>query len=99
MNWKQVGQLAMVHVGVSITVVPVTSTLNRIMIADMHLSALLVGFLIALPYLLSPLQVFMGEWTDRTLFLGTSSFAMDCDWWPHGFFRGLLDATCRLFDE
>ncbi|MEZ4677446.1 MAG: BCD family MFS transporter [Caldilineaceae bacterium] len=70
MNWRKVAQLTMVHVGVSITVVPVTSTLNRIMIADMHMSALMVGFLIALPYLLSPLQVLMGDWTDRTVVWG-----------------------------
>lgn len=70
MNWKKVVQLAMVHVGVSITVVPVTSTLNRIMIADMQFSALLVGFLIALPYLLSPLQILMGSWTDHTALWG-----------------------------
>lgn len=70
MNWKKVVQLSMVHVGVSITVVPVTSTLNRIMIADLRFSALLVGFLIALPYLLSPLQVMMGNWTDRTTLWG-----------------------------
>lgn len=65
MNWKKVIQLAMVHVGVSMTVVPVTSTLNRIMIADMHLSALLVGILISLPYLLSPFQVIVGDWADK----------------------------------
>lgn len=70
MNWKKIAQLSMVHVGVSITVVPVTSTLNRIMIADLHFSALLVGFLIALPYLLSPLQVMMGNWTDRMTLWG-----------------------------
>lgn len=65
MNWKKVIQLAMVHVGVSMTVVPVTSTLNRIMIADLHFSALLVGLLISLPYLLSPLQVLIGGWADK----------------------------------
>ncbi len=65
MNWRRVIQLTMVHVGVSITVVPVTSTLNRIMIADMGLSALLAGALVALPYLLSPLQVTMGAWSDQ----------------------------------
>ena len=70
MNWKKVIQLAMVHVGVSMTVVPVTSTLNRIMIADMHLSALLVGLLISLPYLLSPLQVLVGDWADTRLLWG-----------------------------
>ncbi len=65
MNWWRVIQLTMVHVGVSITVVPVTSTLNRIMISDMKLSAFLVSTLIALPYLLSPLQVAVGNWADR----------------------------------
>lgn len=65
MNWRRVVQLTLVHVGVSITVVPVTSTLNRIMIADLGFSALFVGFLVALPYLLSPLQVLMGAWSDH----------------------------------
>ena len=65
MNWRRVAQLTMVHVGVSITVVPVTSTLNRIMISDMKLSAFLVSVLIALPYLLSPLQVAVGNWADH----------------------------------
>jgi MFS transporter, BCD family, chlorophyll transporter len=65
MNWRTILQLAMVHVGVSITVVPVTSTLNRIMIADMQMPALWVSLLIALPYLLSPLQVLLGSWSDQ----------------------------------
>jgi BCD family chlorophyll transporter-like MFS transporter len=60
----------MVHVGVSITVVPVTSTLNRLMIADMHLSALWVSVLVSLPYLLSPLQVWVGAWADRNPIAG-----------------------------
>lgn len=64
MSWRKIIQLTMVHVGVSITVVPVTSTLNRIMIADMQISALLVSLLIALPYLLSPVQVVIGNWAD-----------------------------------
>lgn len=65
MNWRKVAQLTLVHVGVSITVLPIQSTLNRIMIADMGFPALLVGLLISLPYLLSPIQVMMGAWSDR----------------------------------
>lgn len=65
MNWRRVLQLTLVHVGVSITVVPVTSTLNRIMIADMGMSALWVSILVSAPYLLSPLQVWVGNWADR----------------------------------
>ena len=65
MNWRRIAQLSLVHVGVSITVVPVTSTLNRVMIADLGMSALLVSLLVALPYFLSPLQVPLGAWADR----------------------------------
>lgn len=65
MNWRKVIQFTLVHVGVAITAVPISSTLNRIMIADMHLSALLVSVLVALPYLLSPLQIFVGNWADH----------------------------------
>jgi BCD family chlorophyll transporter-like MFS transporter len=65
MNWRKVAQLSLVHIGVSITVVPVTSTLNRVMIAELGFSALAVGLLVSLPYLLAPLQVIMGAWSDR----------------------------------
>ncbi len=65
MNLRVLVQLALVHVGISITVVPVTSTLNRVMIADMQMPVTLVAVLVALPYLLSPLQIFLGNWSDR----------------------------------
>lgn len=65
MNWRRVIQLACIHVGVSITVVPVMGTLNRIMIADFGWSALWVSLLVSLPYLLSPLQVLIGSWADH----------------------------------
>ena len=64
MNWRKVVQFTLVHVGVAITAVPVNSTLNRIMITDLNLPALVVGVLVALPYLLSPLQVAAGAWAD-----------------------------------
>lgn len=65
MNARTIAQLALVHVAVSITVVPVTSTLNRVMIAEMKMPVTLVAVLIALPYLLSPLQILFGNWSDR----------------------------------
>lgn len=64
MRIRAILQLTLVHVGVSLTVVPITGTLNRIMIADMGLPAVLVGLLVALPYMLSPLQIFVGNWAD-----------------------------------
>lgn len=65
MNWRKVLQFTLVHVGVAITAVPINSTLNRIMITELDLPAFLVGLLIALPYLLSPLQVAAGSWADH----------------------------------
>jgi MFS transporter, BCD family, chlorophyll transporter len=65
MNWRKVLQFTLVHVGVAITAVPVNSTLNRIMITELNLPAVLVGLLVALPYLLSPLQVVAGSWADH----------------------------------
>ncbi len=65
MNVRSIVQLSLVHVGVSLTVVPITGTLNRIMIADMGIPAVLVGLLVALPYMLSPLQVLVGNWADQ----------------------------------
>ena len=65
MNWRKVIQLTLVHVGVSITAVPISDTLNRVMISDMQLSAFLVGVLLAIPALLSPLQLIIGNWADR----------------------------------
>jgi signal peptidase I len=43
MNVRKIVQLSLVHVGVSLTVVPITGTLNRVMIADMGIPAVLVG--------------------------------------------------------
>lgn len=70
MNWRKVLQFTLVHVGVAITAVPVNSTLNRIMITELGLPALLVGVLVAFPYLLSPLQVLAGSWADHNTVWG-----------------------------
>lgn len=58
-------QLGLIHVAVTITLVPINSTLNRIMIKELALSALLVAVLVSLPYLFSPIQVAIGSFSDR----------------------------------
>lgn len=65
MKARSIIQLSLVHVGVSLTVVPITGTLNRVMISDMGMPAVLVGLLVALPYMLSPFQVIVGAYADR----------------------------------
>jgi BCD family chlorophyll transporter-like MFS transporter len=58
-------QLGLVHVAVAMTLVPINSTLNRVMIKDLGIAATLVAILASLPYLFSPLQVAIGSYSDR----------------------------------
>jgi BCD family chlorophyll transporter-like MFS transporter len=47
------------------TLVPINSTLNRVMIKELAISATLVAVLASLPYLFSPIQVAIGSFADR----------------------------------
>lgn len=58
-------QLGLIHVAVAMTLVPINSTLNRVMIKELALSATLVALLASLPYLFSPIQVAIGAYSDR----------------------------------
>ncbi len=58
-------QLGLIHVAVAMTLVPINSTLNRVMIKELAISATLVAALASLPYLFSPIQVAIGSFSDR----------------------------------
>ena len=58
-------QLALIHTAVAMTLVPINSTLNRVMIFDLGISKTLFTLLAILPYLLSPIQVAIGSFSDR----------------------------------
>ncbi len=58
-------QLALIHTAVAMTLVPVNSTLNRVMIFDLGISKTLFTLLAIFPYLLSPIQVAIGSFSDR----------------------------------
>jgi BCD family chlorophyll transporter-like MFS transporter len=58
-------QLGLIHIAVAMTLVPINSTLNRVMIKELDFSATLVAALASLPYLFSPLQVWIGGYADR----------------------------------
>lgn len=66
---KQI-QLGLIHLAVAMTLVPINSTLNRIMIKELSLSATLVAVMASLPYLASPIQVLIGSYSDRHPVLG-----------------------------
>lgn len=63
--FRQRIQLGLIHVAVAMTLVPINSTLNRVMIKDLAISATLVAALASLPYLFSPIQVAIGSFADR----------------------------------
>lgn len=58
-------QLALIHTAVAMTLVPINSTLNRVMIFDLEFSKTLFTLLAVFPYLLSPIQVAIGSFSDR----------------------------------
>lgn len=68
--WRKRLQIGLVHVAISMMVVPADSTLNRIMINEMALSATMVALLLTLPYLFSPIQLAIGSFADRHPILG-----------------------------
>jgi MFS transporter, BCD family, chlorophyll transporter len=63
-------QLGLIHVAVAMTLVPINSTLNRVMIKELSISATIVAILASLPYLFSPVQVAIGSYSDRHPILG-----------------------------
>jgi BCD family chlorophyll transporter-like MFS transporter len=65
MPFVKILRLGLIHVAVAITLVPINGTLNRVMIGELGLAATLVAILISLPYLFSPLQVWIGGYSDR----------------------------------
>jgi BCD family chlorophyll transporter-like MFS transporter len=58
-------QLALIHTAVAMTLVPINSTLNRVMIFDLGISKILFTLLAIFPYLLAPIQVAIGSFSDR----------------------------------
>jgi MFS transporter, BCD family, chlorophyll transporter len=63
-------QLALIHTAVAMTLVPINSTLNRVMIFDLGVSKTIFTILAIFPYLLAPIQVAIGSFSDRHPVLG-----------------------------
>ena len=63
-------QLGLIHMAVAMTLVPINSTLNRVMIKELALSATLVAILASFPYLFSPIQIAIGSFSDRHPIMG-----------------------------
>jgi MFS transporter, BCD family, chlorophyll transporter len=62
---RKILQLSFIHVAVAMTLVPINSTLNRVMIKEMAIAATIVALLASLPYIFSPTQIMIGSYSDR----------------------------------
>ena len=71
-------QLGLIHVAVAMTLVPINSTLNRIMINELAISAALVAALASLPYLFSPIQVAIGAFLGPPPLVWVPPHALYC---------------------
>ncbi|MEO1286333.1 MAG: BCD family MFS transporter, partial [Chloroflexota bacterium] len=57
-------QLGLLHVAVAISFVAINGVLNRVMITDLGILSTIVAALIVVPYVLSPAQVWIGQYSD-----------------------------------
>ncbi len=57
-------RLGLLHMAVAITFVAINGILNRIMIHELGILSTIVAILVVLPYVLSPAQVWIGQYSD-----------------------------------
>ncbi|MGJ3238537.1 MAG: BCD family MFS transporter [Anaerolineae bacterium] len=57
-------RLGLLHVAVGITFVAINGVLNRIMIYELGILSTIVALLVILPYVLSPAQIWIGQYSD-----------------------------------
>jgi BCD family chlorophyll transporter-like MFS transporter len=62
--WTNVLRLGLFQLGMGVALAPITGTLNRVLIGDMHISAALVASLMAIHYFVSPVRAVFGYRSD-----------------------------------
>jgi BCD family chlorophyll transporter-like MFS transporter len=63
--WLQVVRLGLFQFGLGVALAPVVGTLNRVLIDDLRIPAVAVGFLIAIHYFVSPIRAIIGFQSDK----------------------------------
>ena len=74
-RWKMARRLrilrmALFQFGFGLVSVTVLVVLNRVMFAELGLSAVLIGFLLAIPSIISPIRLWLGYLSDSRPILG-----------------------------
>lgn len=66
-------RIAILHASVTLTAVPMESVLNRVLMQEMGLSALVAALILSIPFLLAPVTLFLGPVYDRRRAAGKSA--------------------------
>lgn len=69
-RWLNVLRLGLFQFGMGLALAPLTGTLNRVLIDEMGISALIVGFLLAIHYFVSPVRALIGFQSDQSRSVG-----------------------------
>ena len=64
LRWLRVFRLGLFQFGMGISLAPITGTLNRVLIDELRIPAVAVGFLIAIHYFVSPARALIGFHSD-----------------------------------
>ena len=63
--WSKLSRLGALQLSVGMAVALLVGTVNRVMIVEFSIAAVLVGVLAALPMLLAPARAAIGHWSDQ----------------------------------
>jgi len=63
--WSKIFRLGLIQFGIGLTLAPISGTLNRVLITDLNIPAVAVGFLISLHYFISPVRAMVGYRSDK----------------------------------
>lgn len=69
--WLSLFRLGLIQFGIGLSLAPISGALNRVLITDLKIPAVAVGFLIALHYFISPVRALIGYRSDRARSQGT----------------------------
>lgn len=69
-RWLRVLRLGLFQFGIGLSLAPITGTLNRVLIDELRIPAVAVGFLISLHYFVSPVRAMIGYQSDKARSLG-----------------------------
>jgi len=69
--WLSLFRLGLIQFGIGLSLAPISGALNRVLITDLKIPAVAVGFLIALHYFISPVRALIGYRSDQARSQGT----------------------------